>query len=79
LRGEVVERGRARVREACQQAGGAILHGHSSPEHGHGMSSLPPHVMIRRLIQRMQGNRSSRLFAALPPMRKRLWGRHGWI
>jgi REP element-mobilizing transposase RayT len=72
------ERSRARVREACQQAGGDILHGHSSPEHGHGMSSLPPHVKIRRLIQRMQGKSSSRLLAAFPPMRERLWGCHGW-
>ena len=42
LRGEVAERGRALVREACQKAGVDILQGPISPEHVHVMVSIPP-------------------------------------
>ena len=77
LRGEVAERVRAMVREEGRQSGVAILPGHISPAHVHGMLSLPPHGTISRLIQWMKGPSSSRLLAAFPQMRKRLWGRHG--
>src|SRR5919109_2957744 len=75
LRGEVAERVRALVREECQKAGVDILQGHISPDHIHVMISIPPHVTISRLIQRMKGQSSYRLLAALPRMRKRFWGR----
>jgi putative transposase len=78
LRGEVAERVRAIVREACRQSGVDILQGHISPEHVHGMLSLPPHVTISRLSQRMKGKSSYRLLAAFPQMRKRFWGCHVW-
>ena len=42
------------------------------------MISIPPHVTIRRVVQRMQGKSSSRLLAELPQRRQRLWGRHVW-
>ena len=78
LRGEVAERVRAIVREACQKAHVDILQGHISPDHVYVMISIPPHVTIRRLIQRMKGQSSSRLLAEFPQMRKRFWGRHVW-
>ena len=78
LRGEVAERVRAIVREECRQSGGNILHGPSSPDHGHVRIAIPPHVTIRRLIQRLQGQSSYRLLAAFPHLRKRYWGRHVW-
>src|SRR5437870_10681688 len=54
LRGEVAERVRAIVREECQKARVDILQGHISPDHVHVMISIPPHVTISRLIQRMK-------------------------
>jgi putative transposase len=42
------------------------------------MVSLPPHVTISRLIQRMQGKSSYRLLAEFPQLRNRFWGRHVW-
>src|SRR2546428_13834167 len=42
------------------------------------MISIPPHVTISRLIQRMKGKSSYRLLAEFPHMRKRFWGRHVW-
>jgi putative transposase len=78
LRGEVAERVRAIVRKECQKARVDILQGHISPDHVHVMISIPPHVTISRLIQRMKGKRSYRLLAEFPHMRKRFWGRHVW-
>ena len=75
LRGDVAERVRAIVREACPKARVDRLKGHLSSAHVHGLVASPPHGTIRRLIQRMQGKSASRLLAALPPLRKRLWGR----
>src|SRR4029453_3981325 len=78
LRGEVAERVRAIVREECRKSGVDILQGHISPAHVHVMISIPPHVTIRRLIQRMKGQSSDRLLADFPQMQKRFWGRHVW-
>jgi REP-associated tyrosine transposase len=58
LRGEAAERVRAIVRAECQKAHGDILPGPISPDHVHVMLSIPPHVTISRLIQRMQGKSS---------------------
>jgi putative transposase len=78
LRGEVAERVRAIGREECQKAGVDILQGHISPAHVHVLVSLPPHVTISRLVQRLQGKSSYRLLAECPPLRKRFWGRQVW-
>lgn len=78
LRGEVAERVRAIVREECQKSGVAILQGPISPAHVPVMVSIPPHVTLSRLIQRMTGQSSSRLLAEFPHRRKRFWGRHVW-
>ena len=78
LRGEVAERVRAIVREECQKARVDMLQGHIAPDHVQVMSSIPPHVTISRLIQRMKGKSSYRLLAEFPHMRKRFWGRHVW-
>src|SRR5262245_4550829 len=78
LRGEVAERVRASVREECQKASVDILHGPISPDHVQVMVSIPPHITISRLVQRMQGKSSYRLLAEFPPLRKRFWGRHVW-
>jgi putative transposase len=73
LRGEVAERVRAIVREECQKARVDIVQGHIAPDHVHVMISIPPHVTISRLVQRMKGKSSYRLLAEFPHMRKRFW------
>ena len=54
LRGEVAERVRAILREACRKLGVDILQGHIAADHGHVMVSVPPQVTISRLVQRME-------------------------
>jgi putative transposase len=57
-RGEGAERVRAIVREECQKARVDILQGHIAPDPVQVMISIPPHVTISRLVQRMKGNSS---------------------
>lgn len=78
LRGEVAERVRAIVREACRKLRVDILPGHSAADHVHVMLSIPPQVTISRLIQQMKGKSSYRLLAEFSHLRKRFWGRHVW-
>jgi putative transposase len=78
LRGEVAERVRASVRAECQKARVDILQGHISPDHVPVMVSIPPHVTISRLLQRMNGKSSYRLLAEFPHLRKRFGGRPVW-
>ena len=54
-------------REECQKARVDILQGHIALDHVHVMISIPPHVTIRRLSQRMQGTSSYRLLVEFPP------------
>ena len=42
------------------------------------MVSIPPQVTISRLVQRLQGKSSYRLWTEFPALRKRCWGRHVW-
>jgi REP element-mobilizing transposase RayT len=73
-RGEGAARGRAIVRAEGQKARGDLLPGPRSPDHGHGLISIPPHVTSRRLSQRLQGTRADHLRAALPHLRQRVGG-----
>jgi len=78
LRGEMAERVREIIREACRKARVEILRGHISADHVHVMVSIPPQVTISRLIQRMKGKSSSLLFNEFLALRKRYGGRHVW-
>ncbi len=78
LRGEIAERVREIVREACRRARVEILRGHISADHVHVMISIPPQVTISRLMQRMKGKSSSQLCNEFPALRQRFWGRHVW-
>jgi hypothetical protein len=77
-RGEGAERGRARVREACQTSGVERRHGQNSPAPGPGLRSLPLPVPSRRWLQRLHGTSAHRLLAEVPHLRQRVGGRPGW-
>jgi putative transposase len=40
--------------------------------------SIPPQVMISRLVPRLKGKTSSKLLNEFPHLRKTNWGRHFW-
>jgi REP element-mobilizing transposase RayT len=73
-RGEGAARGRAIVRAEGQKARVDLLPGPRSPDHGHGLISILPHVTSRRWSQRLQGTRADHLRAALPHLAAARWG-----
>jgi putative transposase len=78
LTGEVAWRVRDLLRPICGDQDLSILKGHVSKDHIHLFVSIPPQVMISRLVQRLKGKTAYKLRSAFPHLRKQLWGRHVW-
>jgi len=55
-----------------------ILKGHVSKNHIHLMVSIPPQITISRMVQRLKGKTSYKLFQEFPKLRKKFWGQHLW-
>jgi putative transposase len=78
LAGEVGLRVREIVRQVCRDEEVEILKGHVSRDHVHLFVSIPPHVTISRLVQRLKGKASHSLLAEFAHLRRSFWGRHVW-
>ncbi len=78
LRGPVADRVREIIRQVLLAADVQIMQGHVSKDHVHVMVSIPPQVMISRLVQRLKGKSSYQLFGEFEHLRKQFWGRHFW-
>ena len=78
LVGDIALRVRDIVRELCMQQDVAIMKGHVSKDHVHLFLSIPPQLTISKLLQRLKGKTSYRLFQEFPTLRKKFWGQHLW-
>ena len=78
LEGAVAHRVRDLLRELCQREGVDIIKGHVARDHLHLFLSLPPQVTVSRLVQKLKGKSSYKLFHEFPHLRKTYWGRHLW-
>jgi len=78
MRGEVGVRVRELIRQVCREQEVEILKGHVSKDHVHLFVSIPPHVTISRLVQRLKGRSSYKLLGEFAHLRKMYWGRHVW-
>ena len=78
LTGSVALRVRDMIREICQHENVDIIKGHVSRDHIHLFVSIPPQVTISRLVQKLKGKTSYKLFGEFPHLRKTYWGRHFW-
>jgi len=78
LVGPVGHRVRDLIREICGGLDVHILKGHVSKDHVHLQVSIPPHVTISRLVQRLKGKTAYRMLQEFAPLRKQFWGRHLW-
>ena len=74
----VALRVRDMIREICQAEEVDIIKGHVSKDHVHLFVSIPPQVMISRLVQRLKGKTSFKLLNEFSHLRKTYWGRHFW-
>ncbi len=78
LQGALRLRVRDIVRQVCREMGVEIVKGVLSSDHVHMFVSVPPHVAISDLLQRMKGRSSQKIQLEFPEVRKRYWGRHFW-
>lgn len=78
LQGKLRERVRDICRQVCREMGVEIVKGVLSTDHVDMFVSVPPHVAISDLMQKMKGRSSLKIQMEFPDIRKRYWGRHFW-
>jgi putative transposase len=78
LRGEIALRLRELVRQTCVQLDVYILSGHVAVDHVHLLVSVPPHMSVSDLMQRLKGRSSRKLLQEFGELSRQFWGRHLW-
>ena len=78
LRGQIGLRLRELVRQTCTTLDVYILSGHVAVDHVHLLVSVPPHVSVSDLMQRIKGRSSRRLMEEFGEIRRQFWGQHLW-
>ena len=78
LRGEVALRLRELIRQTCASLEVYIISGHVSADHVHLLLSVPPHLAVSELVQRLKGRSSRRLLEEFGELSRQYWGRHLW-
>lgn len=78
LRGEVALRTRELIRQTCATLEVYIVSGHVSADHVHLLLSVPPHLAVSQLVQRLKGRSSRRLLEEFSELKRQYWGDHRW-
>ena len=78
LHGEIAIRLRELIREICKAMDVEIIKGHVSKDHLHLLVSVPPHISISKLLQRLKGKTSRKLLGEYKRLARQFWGRHLW-
>lgn len=78
LSGIVAERVRELLRGICKEHEVEILKGHFSKDNIHLFVSLPPQLVISKLVQYLKGKSSNKLLAENKDLSRQFLGRHLW-
>ncbi len=78
LRGEVGKRVRELLREICKSNEVGIIKGHVSTDHVHMFVSVPPHMVVSKLVQYLKGKSSYKMMQENKQISRFFWGRHLW-
>jgi putative transposase len=78
LRAAIAERVRDLIREICKARDVEILKGHVSADHVHISVSVPPHISVSQVVQRIKGKTSRKMLAEFKALSRAFWGRHIW-
>jgi putative transposase len=78
LQGAMRERLREIIRQTCAELGVHIVKGCLARDHVHMFLSVPPHLALSTVMQRIKGRSSRRIQMEFPELRKRYWGRRFW-
>ena len=75
LHGDMRVRLREIIRQTCSEMGVRIEKGVLSNDHVHMFVSIPPHLALSTVMQRIKGRSSRKIQMEFPDLRKRYWGR----
>jgi putative transposase len=78
LHGAMRERLRVIIRQTCSELGVHIVKGCLARDHVHMFLSIPPHLALSKVMQRIKGRSSRRIQMEFPELHKRYWGRRFW-
>jgi putative transposase len=78
LMGQIGLRVRELIRQTCGTLDVYIEKGHISSDHVHLLVSVPPHISVSEVVQRLKGRSSRRLLEEFGELRKQFWGKHLW-
>ncbi len=78
LRGEMRERLREIIRQTYAEMGVQIIKGVLSTDHVHMFVSIPPHLALSTVMQRIKGRSSRKIQMKFSGLRKKYWGRRFW-
>ena len=75
---EIAERVRDLIREICKANDVEIIKGNVSRNNVHIFVSMPPHISVSRMVQRLKGKTSRKLLMEYLSLSRAFWGRHMW-
>ncbi|WP_127903375.1 IS200/IS605 family transposase [Solirhodobacter olei] len=78
LDGELRERIREIIRQACAEMGVHIVKGVLARDHVHMFLSVPPNRSISDVMRTIKGRSSHKVQREFPEIRRRYWGRRFW-
>ena len=78
LVGELAKRVREILRQICKTNDVEILSGHISKDHVHMFVSVPPHISVSELMQKLKGKSSRKVMSEFKVISRQFWGRHFW-
>ena len=78
LVGELAKRVRELLRQICKVNEVEIIRGHISKDHVHMLVSVPPHISVSELMQKLKGKSSRKVMSEFKSISKQFWGRHFW-
>jgi putative transposase len=76
--GPVAERLRAIIRQICMRNEVTILKGHVSKDHIRILVSCSPSLAVSKLVRKLKGASSHKLFSEFGHLRKQYRGQHLW-
>jgi putative transposase len=75
---EIGLRLRELIRQTCATMDVYIESGHVASDHVHLLVSIPPHVAVSEVVQRLKGRSSRMLMDEYAELKRQFWGRHLW-
>ena len=78
LTGQVADRARELIRQICLSNELTIIKGHVSKDHIHILVSASPSISVSKIVQKLKGATSHKLFEEFAFLKQKYWEQHLW-